>query len=67
MHLESLVDSGWMLVDGWCYRALQARESVHIMKRVKAAPHIGIAADSTQSGAASSCHVLPSEKHHITR
>jgi len=33
----------------------------------KAAPHIGIAADSTQSGAASSCHVLPSEKHHITQ
>jgi hypothetical protein len=21
MHLESLVDSGWMLLDGWCYRA----------------------------------------------
>jgi hypothetical protein len=33
----------------------------------KAAPHVGIAADSTQSGAASSCHVLPSEKHHITQ
>jgi len=58
MHLESLVDSGWMLLDGWRYRAL---------KRGKAAPHIGIAADSTQSGAASSCHVLPSEKRHITQ
>jgi hypothetical protein len=34
--------------------------------RGKAAPHIGIDADSTQSGAASSCHVFPSEKHHIT-
>jgi hypothetical protein len=33
----------------------------------KAAPHIGIAADSTQSGAASSCHVFPSEKCHITQ
>jgi hypothetical protein len=27
MHLESLVDSGWMLLDSWHYRALQARES----------------------------------------
>jgi len=35
--------------------------------RGKAAPHIGIAADSIQSGAASSCHVLPSEKCHITQ
>jgi hypothetical protein len=23
MHLESLVDSGWMLLDGWHYRALK--------------------------------------------
>jgi hypothetical protein len=66
MHLESLVDSGGMLLDGWCYRALQVRESARIMKCGKAAPHIGIAADSTQSGAASSCHVFPSEKRHIT-
>jgi hypothetical protein len=53
-----LVDSGWMLLDGWRYR---------VLKRRKAAPHIGIAADSTQSGAASLCHVFPSEKRHITR
>jgi len=72
MHLESLVDNGWMLLDGWRYRALQARESVGSVcawraLRRTAAPHIGIAADSTQSGAASSCHVFPSEKRHITR
>jgi len=68
MHLESLVDSGWMLLDGWRYRALQAQESAGSVRawRGKAAPHIGIAADSTQSGAASSCHVFPSEKRHIT-
>jgi hypothetical protein len=58
IHLESLVDSEWMLLDGWHYR---------VLKRGNAAPHIEIAADSTQSGAASSCHVLPSEKCHITQ
>jgi hypothetical protein len=61
-----------MCLDGWRYRALQAQESAGSVRtwcvlRGKAAPHIGIAADSTQSGAASSCHVFPSEKCHITR
>jgi hypothetical protein len=37
MHLESLVDSGWMLLDDWCYRALQAWESACIVKREKCA------------------------------
>jgi len=37
MHLESLVDSGWMLLDGWHYRALQAWESARIVKRGKCA------------------------------
>jgi hypothetical protein len=78
MHLESLMDSGWMLpVDGWRYRvlkrgkahALWSAGSVRTWRALhgKAAPHIGIAADSTQSGVASSCHVLPSEKCHITQ
>jgi hypothetical protein len=68
MHLESLVDSGWMLLDGWCYRVLQAREvCAHGARCAGKLRLIGIAADSTQSGAASSCHVLPSEKCHITR
>jgi len=66
-----------MLLDGWRYRALKHRKaralwsvgSVRAWRVLcrKAAPHIGIAADSTQSGAASSCHVLPSEKHYITQ
>ena len=55
--LEGLVDSGWMLLDGWRYRAL---------KRRKAVPHSGISVDSTQSDAASLCYVLPSVKRHIT-
>ncbi|KAG1787549.1 hypothetical protein EV424DRAFT_1356468 [Suillus variegatus] len=40
----SLVDSGWMLLNGWRYRAL---------KRGKAAPRIRIAMDGIQSDAAS--------------
>jgi len=60
-----------MLLDGWRYRVLKhgkARASWSAGSvRGKAAPHIGIAAYSTQSGAASSCHVLPSEKRHITQ
>jgi hypothetical protein len=50
-------------------RALWSAGSVRAWRTLcrKAAPHIGIAADSTQSGAASSCHVFPSEKRHITQ
>jgi hypothetical protein len=66
-----------MLLNGWCYRVLKCRKaraswsmwSVHTWRVLhrKVVPHIGIAADSTQSGAASLCHVLPSEKCHITQ
>ena len=73
--LGSLVDSGWMHLDGWHYRALKrgnARTRIHREAREwralrgKAAPHIGIAVDSTLGGAASSCNELPSERCHIT-
>jgi hypothetical protein len=66
MHLESLVHSGWMLLDGWHYRALK-RGKCACMARIarESCAYIGIAADSTQSGAASLCHVLPGEKRHI--
>jgi hypothetical protein len=30
MHLESLVDSGWMLLDGWHYRMLKCGVGTHI-------------------------------------
>jgi hypothetical protein len=49
MHLESLVDSGWMRLDGWRYRALQARESVRIVKRRKCARMARVARESCAS------------------
>jgi hypothetical protein len=49
MHLESLVDSGWMLLDGWRYRVLQAQESAHIVKRRKCAHMACIARESCAS------------------
>ena len=34
--LESLVDSGWMLLDGWCYRALKrGKVRAHIHREVR--------------------------------
>ncbi|KAG1819369.1 hypothetical protein EV424DRAFT_1347463 [Suillus variegatus] len=54
--LGSLVDSGWMHLDGWRHRACKrgnARACVYIAKRGN-----GIAADSTQSGAASCFSLL---------
>jgi hypothetical protein len=49
MHLESLVDSGWMLLDGWRYRALQAQESVRIVKRGKCVCMAHVAQESCAS------------------
>jgi hypothetical protein len=49
MHLESLVDSGWMLLDGWRYRALQAWESARIVKRRKCACMVRVVQESCAS------------------
>ena len=72
--LEGLVDSGWMLLDGWRYRALKrgnVRACIHrearewCALRGKVAPRIGIAAGSTRSDTTSSCYVLLGGNCHI--
>ncbi|KAG1811562.1 hypothetical protein EV424DRAFT_1349650 [Suillus variegatus] len=63
-RVGSLVDSGWMHLDGWRHRVCKrgnACACIYIAKRGN-----GIAADSTQSGAASWCCILPSGNCHIT-